>query len=87
MAARIQADRAIRPAGWRTLEAGLILVDCLTLLASNVPIPLSQSSQEAEYETALMVDIDDLLEANQRLAQAADVVLFMVAGIPMRVKG
>lgn len=137
MAARIRTHRASRPAGWQTLEAplhvgqairqapqtGLILVDCLTLLASNVLMELPESTQEAEYEAALMVEIDDLIgaywesaaewvvisnevglglvppypmgrmyrdalgKANQRLAQEAGVVYFMVAGIPLAVKG
>lgn len=137
MADRIRAHRASRPAGWHTLEAPLqvgaairqqpqaelILLDCLTLLASNVLMELPESTQEREYETVLMAEIDGLLEAyrespadwivisnevglglvppypmgrfyrdslgkaNQRLAQAANVVYFMVAGIPMRIKG
>jgi adenosylcobinamide kinase/adenosylcobinamide-phosphate guanylyltransferase len=137
MASRIQAHRASRPAGWRTLEAPLgvgraihqaqgtelILVDCLTLLTSNVLMELPEDAPDAEFDAALMVEIDELIgayrdspaewvvisnevglglvppypmgrlyrdglgKANQRLAQEADVVLFMVAGIPMRVRG
>ena len=135
MAARIAAHRAERPAHWRTLEAprqvgsairvvagdaGVVLIDCLTLLASNVIVPLPEP---VAAEAALIAEVDGLLaayaarqaqwivisnevglglvppfplgrayrdalgRANQRLAAAADEVVFMVAGLPMRVKG
>jgi adenosylcobinamide kinase/adenosylcobinamide-phosphate guanylyltransferase len=135
MAARIAAHRAERPAHWRTLEAAIhvgtairseagaaevILIDCLTLLASNVIVPLPEP---VAAEAALIAEVDGLLaayaasqaqwivisnevglglvppfplgrayrdalgRANQRLAAAADEVVFMVAGLPMRVKG
>ena len=59
MKARIAAHRAERPAGWRTLEAptqagaairagagqaDVIVLDCLTLLASNVIVPRSKKT-------------------------------------------
>ena len=138
MAARIAAHRAERPAHWRTLEAprqvgsairvvagdaGVVLIDCLTLLASNVIAPLPEPVTVVAAESALNAEVDELLaayseseaewivvsnevglglvppfplgrayrdalgRANQRLAAAADEVLFMVAGLPMRVKG
>ncbi len=137
MAARIARHRAQRPAGWITLEAPcaigtairssgvsapVVLIDCLTLLASNIIAPLPESVAYEEAEKLLSAEIDDLLtayaagdaawivvsnevglglvppyplgriyrdalgKANQRLAAAADEVLFMVAGLPLKVK-
>ena len=137
MAARISAHQASRSDQWRTLEAPLrvgnavrqepatdwVLVDCLTLLANNVLFALPENVDEAAYQAAMMLEVEQLLaayqghpgewviisnevglglvppyplgrmyrdvlgRANQQLAAAADVVLFLVAGIPMRVKG
>jgi adenosylcobinamide kinase / adenosylcobinamide-phosphate guanylyltransferase len=137
MAARIAMHRTNRPASWRTLEAslqvgqsirqanpsGLVLLDCLTLLASNVLGQFEEPVEPGEYDAAIQAEIDALLEAfhqsdaqwlvisnevglgivpasaagrlyrdalgkaNQRVAQAADVVVFMAAGIPMKIKG
>lgn len=138
MVSRITAHRAERPDHWLTLEApsnvgdairntpdapDVILLDCLTLLASNVIVPLPEPVTETAASAALDREIDGLLaayrdsgaewivisnevglgivpayalgrvyrdalgRANQRLAAAADEVLFMVAGLPMRVKG
>jgi adenosylcobinamide kinase / adenosylcobinamide-phosphate guanylyltransferase len=137
MAARISTHRANRPQAWRTLEAplkvgqairqanppGLVLLDCLTLLASNVLGQFEEPVEQGDYETAMGAEIDALLEAfrhseaewlvisnevglgivpasaagrlyrdalgkaNQSVAQAADVVVFMAAGIPMKIKG
>lgn len=136
MAARIKAHQASRPAHWRTLEAPLrtgeaivresfcdwVLVDCITLLASNVLFTLPEPVDEAAYQAAMDLEITKLIaaawqhagewlivsnevglglvppyplgrfyrdalgRANQQLAQAADRVLFMVAGIPMIIK-
>ncbi len=138
MAARIAAHRSARPAAWTTLEAprdtgraiqaaggqpATVLVDCLTLLANNVIVPLPEPISAAQAEAALMREVDGLLaayaqslaawlvisnelglglvppyplgrvyrdalgRANQRLAAAADHVYFMVAGLPMVLKG
>ena len=137
MAARIAAHRAERPAHWQTIEAphavgaaiqsdageaDVILVDCLTLLANNVIVPLPESVTAHEAEAALNAEIEAVLNtyaasraewiivsnevglglvppyplgrvyrdalgrANQRLATAADDVVFMVAGLPLKVK-
>lgn len=103
--------------------AGLVLVDCLTLLASNVILALPEPVSQTAADEALLAEVEDLLvvyrqssadwmvvsnevglglvppypigriyrdalgRANQRLAQSADEVLFMVAGLPVRVKG
>ena len=140
MRARIAKHRAGRPAGWRTVEAltdagraaataaaeaEVVLLDCLTLLTSNVilALPDDATATGARAEAAALSEVNEILHAyragdatwiivsnevglglvppyplgrlyrdalgraNQCLAAAADTVLFMVAGIPMRVKG
>ncbi len=137
MHSRIEKHRASRPAHWQTLEAPTrvgeailetnqapwVLVDCITMLASNLMFNLSEPIDEAEYQQAMQKEIealiaawekqdaswmvisnevglglvppnalsryyrDELGRANQRLAQAATKVVFLVAGIPMVVKG
>ena len=109
-----------------TLQTGVILVDCLTLLVSNLLLAVSSGTGEdltvdEEAATALVeTEITRLLEAvhtipaewiivsnevglglvpsyplgrvyrdllgraNQHLASRADKVIFMIAGIPMR---
>lgn len=100
----------------------VVLVDCLTLLASNVIMTLPEPVATPAAEAALRAEVDALLtaytasnaswilvsnevglgivpayplgrvyrdalgRANQQLAAIADEVLFMVAGLPMRVK-
>lgn len=138
MKARIHKHQAERPAGWRTLEAptgvgaaimaqppapgGVVLLDCLTLLANNVILPLPDPENEPAAQAAMDAEVDGLLaayaatqadwimvtnevglglvppyplgrvyrdvlgRANQRLAQVATRVVFMVAGLPMTVK-
>ena len=78
MAARIAAHRAERPAHWRTLEAPLdvgagiranigaadvVLIDCLTLLASNVIAPMPENVSYEDAERALMEEIEGLIAA------------------------
>lgn len=137
MAARIRAHRASRLAGWTTLEAprqvgaairaaafsGSVLLDCLTLLASNVLMEFPEPIDAAAFQAAFQAEVDELIAAyqaggnswvivsnevglglvpayemgryyrdalgwaNQRLAAAAQRVIFMVASIPMIVKG
>jgi adenosylcobinamide kinase/adenosylcobinamide-phosphate guanylyltransferase len=78
MAERITAHRAGRPAGWTTLEAprgvgpalqeaglahDVVLLDCLTLLANNVIVPLPEPIRAADAEAALKREVDGLLAA------------------------
>jgi adenosylcobinamide kinase / adenosylcobinamide-phosphate guanylyltransferase len=100
----------------------VILIDCLTLLASNILLSLPEDVTSQVAESALNAEVNDLLaayaasaaewiivsnevglglvppyplgriyrdalgRANQRLAAEADEVLFMVAGLAMKVK-
>ncbi len=137
MRRRIADHRESRPADWHTLEApretarqiadcpiahDTLLLDCLTLLTSNVLLELPESATQNEANAAALVEVERLLEvfaaaeaswlvvsnevgmgvapptrlgllyrdmlgrANQRVAQAADEVLLLVAGIPWRLK-
>ncbi len=137
MAQRIAAHRLARPATWQTLEAPryigatlaeieatpeVLLLDCLTLLVSNIllalesePQPVIETAVQAELEALLSAQArlsvpliivsnevglglvppyplgrvyrDALGRANQYLAAQANRVIFMVAGIPMTIKG
>jgi adenosylcobinamide kinase/adenosylcobinamide-phosphate guanylyltransferase len=141
MCLRIEKHQSERPAHWRTLEAGLhigdeidiayqneelVLIDCVTLLVSNILCRYNQQQletlSEAVLEKQVIEEITELQEclknlpasfiivsnevgldivpdnrlgrlyrdflgrANQMLASSADEVIFMVAGIPLRVK-
>ena len=137
MAARIKAHQASRGGQWHTIEAPLqtaqavrraeqdgevYLLDCLTLLASNVLFEHEGKSADS-VEEALQSELDELLElvrgqektwivvsnevglgivpayesarlyrdllgrANQFMAAAADVVVFLAAGLPIFLKG
>ena len=134
---RIDVHKTERPEHWGTLEAPLnvgdallasdypadcVLIDDMTLLASNVILTLPEDVDTPTAEKAILAETNDLLEAlgqidadviivsnevglgivpatklgrnyrdalgraNQRLAQTADKVLFMVSGLPMTVK-
>ena len=122
----VEAPQQVGPALAAAEAAGgeceVVLVDCLTLLASNVILALPEPVEVSAAEDALRTEVDALLaaytesratwiivsnevglgivpsyplgrvyrdalgRANQQLAAAADEVLFMVAGLPMRVK-
>ena len=139
MEQRVAVHRARRPTDWQTVEAPrqvgtaiaasltpttrCVVVDCITLLASNVVVALPEGCDEQTASAALAAEIEGLLavyassqaawyvvsnevglgivpayplgrlyrdvlgRANQQLAAAADRVLFLVAGLPMLVKG
>ena len=137
MRGRVADHRALRPADWHTLEAprdtarqiaacpyahDTLLLDCLTLLTSNILLTLPDSTTQNEANAAALAEVERLLEvyaaseanwlvvsnevgmgvvpptrlgllyrdmlgrANQRVAQAADEVLLLVAGIAWRLK-
>jgi len=133
MAERIVRHRGERPSTWRTIEApraaaaalreadtAVVVVDCLTLLVSNLLLASGEDPDRAgaavaeeleallggraERDGALIVVSNevglgvvpatplgrlfrDLLgDANQRVAGAADEVVFMVSGIPLPVR-
>ncbi len=138
MSKRIQKHRAERPSQWETLEiphtiaaqtariqTDVIILDCITLLITNLMMPYVQDDlvDEEPFLARVHKEVDELALflrerkqdwiivsnevglglvpayqmgrvyrdaigwANQRLAREADTVLFMVAGIPMVVKG
>jgi adenosylcobinamide kinase/adenosylcobinamide-phosphate guanylyltransferase len=78
---KIAHHQAERPAHWRTLEAPLgvgdaiqktlaghdtVVVDCLTLLASNVLLSLPDDCSQAEANRRVLDEIERLLHAYQR---------------------
>jgi adenosylcobinamide kinase/adenosylcobinamide-phosphate guanylyltransferase len=137
MRERIARHRADRPPTWTTLEAPLhagdaihaavdahdtVLIDCLTLLASNVLMELPEDVSQADATAAILDEVAALLaayatsdatwlivsnevgmgvvppyrlgrifrdalgRANQQIAQVADEVLLLVAGLPWQLK-
>ena len=141
MRQRIEEHKKARPAKWSTLEvtarigseikqnigkAQVVIVDCVTLLVSNIlnqyndedgePIDASRIEEEVAREVSELVECikhvsasfiivtnevglglvppnklsrlyrDLLGKANQILAQHADNVLIMVAGVPVKIK-
>ena len=137
MATRIAEHRAKRPASWQTLEAprqvpqrithcaiphDTLLLDCLTLMTSNLLLDLPESTTQEDANQAILREIDALLEvyerseatwlvvsnevgmgvvppsrlgvlfrdmlgrANQRVAERADEVILLVAGLPWKLK-
>lgn len=137
MRQRIAHHRQERPADWHTLEAprdsakliaerilghDTLILDCLTLLASNVLLSLSDTVTQSQANETMLEAVDRLLDvyasseaswlvvsnevgmgvvpatrlgmlfrdmlgrANQRMAEAADETLLLVAGIAWRLK-
>ena len=137
MQERIAHHQANRPPHWHTLEAprntsqaiadfpagyDTVLLDCITILTSNVLLALPDSTTQTSANHAILAQIDHLLEvynrsdatwlivsneagmgvvpptklgrffrdmlgrANQRIAQRADEVLLLVAGLPWTLK-
>ena len=82
MVRRIEFHRQVRPSTWQTLEAprhvgsalatvgsrpDVILLDCLTLLVSNIVLALEAEGPEA-MEEALQAEVESLLAAQADLA-------------------
>ncbi len=81
MATRIAVHRQVRPAAWRTLEApryvgealkavtdrpDVLLLDCLTLLVSNIVLAL-ESEPQPVIEAVVQAEIEAILTARARL--------------------
>ncbi|MBE7552534.1 MAG: bifunctional adenosylcobinamide kinase/adenosylcobinamide-phosphate guanylyltransferase [Anaerolineales bacterium] len=81
MAQRIAAHRMARPAAWQTLEVPshvgatlaeikeapeVLLLDCLTLLTSNILLALEDKSQ-SDIEAAVQAELEAILSAQARL--------------------
>lgn len=92
---RIAAHRASRPASWQTLEAPLnvgaaiqrvtaphdtLVLDCLTLLASNALLTQADSCTQAEADAAVSAEVEALLRAYQR-SQATWLVISNEVGM------
>jgi adenosylcobinamide kinase/adenosylcobinamide-phosphate guanylyltransferase len=80
MAERIRNHRASRPADWQTLELPLdlgrslsaplgevVIVDCITLLVTNVLFSLPEETPVEALMTKLQAEIDGLIAAQTRL--------------------
>jgi adenosylcobinamide kinase/adenosylcobinamide-phosphate guanylyltransferase len=95
MARRIAAHRQSRPAQWRTLEAcrdvgpaittqvgdaKVVVVDCLTLLVSNVLLSLGDTPESCAAENAVQAEIQALVRACQA-CQARCIVVSNEVGL------
>lgn len=138
MRERITEHRKRRPKNWKTYEepeqvdgiiqeigakAGVIIIDCMTLLISNLISDYSEKSSKDIFASKVQEKIEHIIEAslecqatviivsnevgsglvptnhigrfyrdmlgkaNQRIASHSDLVYFMVAGIPLLIKG
>jgi adenosylcobinamide kinase/adenosylcobinamide-phosphate guanylyltransferase len=80
MAQRIARHRQSRPSSWRTIEtsrrvgeavrsslddAAVVLVDCLTLLVSNLLLHLGEPYRPVEAEAAVQEELETLLQVCQ----------------------
>ena len=79
MAERIRDHQASRPAEWQTLElphaigrnlsapvAPVVIVDCITLLVSNILLSFPESIPAEEVMHKIKVEIDELIAAQAR---------------------
>jgi adenosylcobinamide kinase / adenosylcobinamide-phosphate guanylyltransferase len=82
MRLRIEAHRASRPAEWQTLEAtlqvgerlisnqiqaGVVIVDCITLLVSNVLLSFSEDAPFDEIRQKVQAEVDALQKAHSKM--------------------
>ena len=89
MAQRIARHRQERPAAWRTIEtsrqagagvrthlsdARVVVVDCLTLLVSNVIVPMDVTADLAAAVTAVQAEVDAILQVVRESAVTCIVV-------------
>ena len=90
MAQRIAKHRQERPAAWRTVEAPrqvgaavcthlgealVVLVDCLTLLVSNIIVPVDVTADLTTATTAVKTEVDALLQ----VCRTTDVTCIVVS--------
>lgn len=95
MRARIAAHKRERPAAWRTLEAprevaevlngagyqaGVVLIDCLTLLVSNVLLAQGEAATSEEAEAAVLAEVHAIAKACER-SQATYIVVSNEVGL------
>jgi len=81
MRQRIEKHRKVRPSGWKTLEttthignqisknigpARTVVIDCITLLVSNIFQQHGEKADTARLEKAVMAEIDGLLDCIDR---------------------
>jgi len=80
MRTRIEAHRRIRPAAWRTIEAPrragqavaaalgdaqVVLVDCITLLVSNVMLSLGDEPDASVAEAEVLREVEEIVAVCQ----------------------
>jgi adenosylcobinamide kinase/adenosylcobinamide-phosphate guanylyltransferase len=95
MRQRIEAHRAARPAEWRTLEAPLnageaiqaletsydtLLLDCLTLLASNALLQLPDDCSQQAADAVILSEVEALLDT-YRASEASWLVISNEVGM------
>jgi adenosylcobinamide kinase/adenosylcobinamide-phosphate guanylyltransferase len=95
MRERIALHRASRPAQWHTLEQPLqvgaalqqmsakydtVIIDCLTLLASNVLLTLPEDCSQTDADTAILAEVDALVAA-YRVSSATWLVITNEVGM------